>query len=182
MIRLMSEDFNKALKATGYITVLPSKKLNFSYQACQNEGWDINNISDICIETPYKIIYTGKEFAETQHLFDFVLTLTNKFMLAKDIDISRESILADVKNKKYLKSLTYSWLYLSIEFLEHFGSKRKKSKMSIKCNLPGIANILLERNYRRIHKDDNKKLVYSDVFDEVRDFSGFVAIKDLGKI
>ena len=167
MIGLMSKNFTKALKAAGYINVLPYK------------GWNTYNISNICTESPFKIVYMGNEFAETQRLFDCVLTLTSKFMVVKDIDITKESVLAEVENKSYLKSLSYTWLNLSIGALERFGTARKKTKMSIRCNLPGIADIMLERGYRRIHRDGDRKLEYSMLFDEIRDSSRFVGLKNL---
>jgi len=167
MIRLMGKNFGKALKATGYINVLPYK------------GWDIYNISNICKESPFKIVYIGNGFAEVQRLFDCILTLTSKFMVVKDIDITKESVLAEVKNKDYLKSLSYTWLNLSIEALEYFGTARKKTKMSLRCNLPGVADIMLERSYKRIHRDGDRKLEYSMLFGETRDSSKFVGLKDL---
>jgi hypothetical protein len=100
-------------------------------------------------------------------------------MVVKEIDITKESILIGTKNKDFLKSLTYSWLTLSIEALEHFGISRKKSKMSLRCNLPGIADIMMDRGYKRIHRDGDKKLEYSMLFDEARDTSSYVGLKDL---
>jgi len=167
MIGLMSKSFTDALKTSGYVKVSPY------------DGWNIHNMGNICAEMPFKIEYVGYDVADVQKLFDIVLTLTNKFMVVKDIDINKDSIFAEVKNKTFLKSLTYAWLGLSIEALESFGSTRGKTKISLRCNLPGTADILLDRGYKRIHRDGDRTLTYSELFEETRDSNKYVGIKDL---
>jgi len=141
MISLMGKNYAKALKACGYMAISPY------------EGWNMYNITSICREVPFKVVYIGYE-NDTQRLFDVILTLTNKFMVVK-------------------------WLTMSIEALEHFGVSRKKTKMSLRCNLPGIADILLDRGYKRIHRDGEKNLEYSELFGETRDTCSYVGLKDL---
>lgn len=167
MISLMGESFTSAIKESGYFNIIPY------------DGWNVYNILATCSEMPFKIIYMSYGVPDVQRIFDCAISLTNKFMIVKDVDITKESIFANVKTKDFLKSLTYSWLCLSVEALEDFGISRKKTKMSLRCSLPGAADIMLERGYRRIHRDGDKKLEQSEIFGESRDSSKYIGLKDL---
>jgi len=70
VITLMGKNYTKALKACGYMAISPY------------EGWNMYNITSICREVPFKVVYIGYE-NDTQRLFDVILTLTNKFMVVK---------------------------------------------------------------------------------------------------
>lgn len=167
MIRLMGECFKKALRENGCIIVTPF------------EGWPIQDYNEMFSEKPHKIIYAGNEFPDNQKLFNCLITITSRFISVKGLSVSKDSIFTGVSNKDRLKSLIYTWLDLSLDALELFGAARKKVKMRISSSLPGFANLLMEKNYRRIHQDDDRELKFSDLLGEVRDVSKYVGLKNL---
>lgn len=131
------------------------------------DGWEKQSIKRLYfMGIPHAIIYhvENDEFG-TLRWFDCRFSVLNNTVIVDDIVISSTSTLTS-KNKNVEKSLIHMALGLVVDATISFALKYEKNKVVISSDLPGFADVLLEKNFTIKTKD------LSDNINTTRRFKG----------
>jgi hypothetical protein len=112
-------------------------------------GWeDIANHSEF-MNIPHKIVwYKTSNGYHTLHLFDCVFTIgTHMLQISKIIVPSGDNTYLAKPILAHMKMLTYFYLSLTVDKAIEIAKEHKRSKLIISSELPGIADILVERDF-----------------------------------
>lgn len=138
MLHPLARSFVKTIKATG------------SVRFDVFRGWEDIAAHSEFMNIPHKIVwYRNKGGYHTLHLFDCAFTLGTKMLVVDKLIIppAECSYLSTRGPSGHAKMVTYFYLSLAVDKAIKIAAKHKRSKLIIGSELPGIADILVERNF-----------------------------------
>ncbi len=138
------------------------------------EGWAEYAVEgSYFMSIPHSIIY-HVEFNKANKLHWFIckLSVMNRTMMVNDIELSPTSLLS-AKDKEVRKPLVHMALGIVTDASMEFALKRKRSKIIVGSALPGIADVLFERNFT---------IKTRDLFDKSGAERGFRGLKRLQEV
>lgn len=132
-------------------------------------GWEAMVAKKAYRLAPNRVVYVSRYASNAISLFECVISMGSSTMIVDNLDISQtRSFLANYKTK--FKAMLHFYLGFVVDKAIIIAEEANKSKIIIRSILPGIANILVERDFI---------VRPSDTLDKIEAAKGFKGLKKL---
>jgi len=113
------------------------------------QGWESVAAKRTYRLAPNRIVYVNRLTSEDAGLFECRLSMGNSIIIVDDLDLYKRVEPAPflVPHKHRYKALVHFYLGLAVDEAISIAKKHSKDKILVRSSLPGIADVLFERNF-----------------------------------